>query len=209
MKAFRRSRLCLVLLLANISASCGHTDVVRSDGAAPVRPDDYYPLAVGNCWTYTTSFQGQAQPDLKVCIVKEENGYFFDNRPVPSQLRFDAVGLRDGKIRYLLKAPLEEGAKWLSVTDVQTVEHYDIEAVGKKVNVPAGVYKDCLVIRMEIRMTDNRSMINRMTFAPGVGIVEIRTSFKAGAKQLPQSIMQLKKYEAGPGSAIKPSRKGG
>jgi hypothetical protein len=186
-----------VLLI--VIAGCSHVETVDTKKAvAAAQLEEYYPLSVGNCWTYSTSFQNQAQPDLKVCIVKEEDGYFLDNRPAPSRLRFDATGLRDGQVRYLLRAPLEEGQKWMSVADVQTVEHYQIEAVGKKVKVPAGVYKDCVVVRMEVRISEANSMINRMTFAPGVGIVEIRASFKKGAESLPQSVMQLKKYEQAP-----------
>lgn len=186
----------IYLVLLMVVAGCAHVETVDTKKAvASARLEEYYPLSVGNCWTYATSFQKQAQPDLKVCIVKEEDGFFLDNRPVPSRLRFDAAGLRDGKVRYLLKAPLEEGQKWMSVADVRTVEHFQIEAVGKKVKVPAGVYKDCVVVRMEVRISESNSMINRMTFAPGIGIVEIRASLKKGAEHLPQSVMQLKKYE--------------
>jgi hypothetical protein len=186
-----------VLLI--VIAGCSHVETVDTNKAvAAAQLEEFYPLSVGNCWTYSTSFQNQAQPDLKVCIVKEEDGYFLDNRPAPSRLRFDATGLRDGQVRYLLKAPLEEGAEWMSVADVRTVERYRIDAVGKKIKVPAGVFKDCVVVRMDVRMTDQRSMVSRMTFAPGVGIVEIHISLKKGSELLPQSVMQLKKYEQAP-----------
>ena len=186
-------------VLLMVIAGCSHVEIADTKKAATAQLEEYYPLSVGNCWTYATSFQNQSQPDLKVCIVKEDKGFFLDNRPVPSRLRLDATGLRDGKVRYLLKAPLEEGQKWMSVADVRTVEHYQIEAVDRKVKVPAGVYKDCVVVRMEVRMSEENSMINRMTFAPGTGIVEIRASFKKGAEHLPQSLMQLKKYEPAAG----------
>jgi hypothetical protein len=185
---------CLVSLL--LVAGCSHVETAGSGKAsAAARLEEYYPLAVGNCWTYATSFQGQTQPDLKVCIVKEADGFFIDDQKVPSRLRFDAAGLRDGKVRYLLKVPLEEGNKWMSVADVRTVEHYQIEAVGKKIEVPAGVFSDCVMVRMEVRITEEQSMINRITFAPGVGILEIYVSLKKGAEQLPQSVMRLKKYQ--------------
>jgi hypothetical protein len=187
--------VCLILL--TVIAGCSHVDTADTGKAvAAAQLEEYYPLSVGNCWTYATWFQNQAQPDLKVCIVKEEGGFFQDDRPAPSRLRFDATGLRDGQVRYLLKAPLEEGAEWMSVADVRTVEHYRIETVGKKIEVPAGVFKDCVVVRMDVRMTDQRSMVSRMTFAPGVGIVEIHISLKKGSELLPQSVMRLKSYQA-------------
>jgi hypothetical protein len=60
--------VCLVFLA--VIAGCGHVETVDAKkAAASAQLDEYYPLSVGNCWTYTTSFQNQAQPDLKVCIV--------------------------------------------------------------------------------------------------------------------------------------------
>jgi hypothetical protein len=70
------------------------------------------------------------------------------------------------------------------VADVRTVEHYQIEAVGKKIEVPAGVFSDCVMVRMEVRITEEHSMINRITFAPGVGILEIYVSLKKGAERM-------------------------
>ncbi len=189
----------LVFLL--MITGCSHVETAGTRAAASARLEDYYPLAVGSCWIYATSFQGQTQPDLKVCIVGQENGFFVDDQKAPSRLRFDAAGLRDGQVRYLLKAPLEEGSEWMSVADVRTVEHYRVEAVGKRVEVPAGVFKNCVVVRMEVRMTEAQSMINRMTFAPGVGIVDVHVSLKKGAEQLPQSVMRLKEYQ--PAAAAK------
>jgi hypothetical protein len=155
----------------------------------------YMPLEVGNCWTYQTWFQDQPQPELEVCIVREEAGFFIDNRPKPSRLRFDAEGLRDGSVRYLLKAPLQAGQKWMSVADVRTVERYEVVSVGENVKVPAGNYDDCVVVRMEVRMTEEQWMFNRMTFAPDVGIVEIKASLKQGTKVIPQSHMALKVFK--------------
>jgi hypothetical protein len=157
--------------------------------------NSYYPLAVGNSWVYSTAFREQAQPDLSVSIVKSEKGYFFDNRPQPSRLKFDGVGLRDGTVRYLLKGPIEKGNKWMSVADIRTVEHYEIVDVAKTVKVPAGVFKDCVLVRMEVRINEKRSMENYMTFAPGVGIVKIQTKVKKGAEEMIQTSMELKKYE--------------
>jgi hypothetical protein len=185
----------LLVLVAIFTTGCAHVDPTETGQSR--RIEDYYPLAVGNCWSYTASFQGQQQPDLKVCIVKHEKDYFVDDRQNPSRLRFDAEGLRDGSVRYLLKAPLEAGQKWMSVVDVNKVEHYQIEAVDKQVKVPAGNFRDCVVVRMEEKMTSDRSIVIWTTFAPKTGIVEIKTAFHVGAKQVPQIHMRLKNYQPG------------
>ena len=188
-------------LVVGTNAGCAHVEASGTHAGPAHDLQEYYPLQVGNCWTYVTSFQGQPQADLKTCIVREERGYFIDDRPAPSRLKYDAEGLRDGGVRYLLKAPLQKGARWMSVADVRTVERYEILSVDEDVQVPAGHFHDCVVVRMEVRMDEKHVMHNLLTFAPGVGIVEIRANLKRGTKLIPQSRMRLKEFTpAGGGS---------
>lgn len=173
--------------------ACAH--VATNGSAAPAAEHslaEYLPLAVGNRWTYQTSFQGQPQADLVVEIVKRRGDVFIDNRPRPSHLTIDGQGIRDGNRRYLLKAPLATGTRWMSVADVRTVEHYRILEVGRKVTVPAGNFDDCVVVRMEVRLNEKRAVQNDMTFAPGVGIVRIATRLLDGSREIPQADMRLK-----------------
>lgn len=184
----------VAILAAGLGTGCAHVESGGSTRQAAHPLEDYYPLAVGNCWTYATSFHGQPQADLTICIQGREKGFFIDDRPAPSRLKFAPDGLRDGGVRYLLKTPLEPGTRWMSVADVRTVERYEILAVDEDVRVPAGHFRDCVVVRMEVRMDDQHVMRNLMTFAPGVGIVEIRADLKKGAELIPQSRMRLKKF---------------
>ncbi len=196
------SRLLLVLvsIVTGCWAGCAHlAGTGGRAGDSRVAPlDVFFPLAVGNSWTYQTFFQGQAQPDLVVTIVEHKDGFFIDDRPHPGRMMIDGEGIRDGNVRYLLKAPLRKGSKWMSVADVRTVEHYEIVAVDKDIRVPAGVFKGCLVVRMEVRMTEKLSMVNKMFFAPRVGIIEIMASLKDGARVIPQSKMELKSFKLAP-----------
>jgi hypothetical protein len=189
------STACAVLVCLLV-AGCAHSSRQRLDGPGGDRTlSRYMPLTIGNRWTYATSFQGQAQPDLTVEIVGQEGGFFLDNRPSPSRYRFDAEGLRDGTKRYMLKTPLAEGTEWMSVADLNTVEHYRIVDVDRRVQVPAGVFSGCVVVRMEVRMNEKQALRNEMTFAPDVGIIEVRTLLQDGSKFLPQSHLQLKVLE--------------
>ncbi len=86
---------------------------------------DYYPLAVGNRWTYQTSFLGEKRTQ-EVEVLKQVEGYFEDSQG--GQLTVDAFGVRDQK-RYLLRAPLEPGRTWTNVVSVSSVEHYKVMAV--------------------------------------------------------------------------------
>ena len=190
----------LAVMLIGISGiGCAHIGgrgAEKDDGeTARYKLEKYFPLAVGNSWTYQTSFQDQAQSDLVVTIIKEDKGFFIDDRPRPGRLHLDASGIRDGNIRYLLKSPLKKGSKWMSVADIRTVEHFEIAEVARKIQTPAGVFRDCVVVNMEVKIKENRSMVNRMTFAPEVGIVEIRAILIEGTKNITQSYMVLKAYK--------------
>lgn len=186
----------LVAILAGCFSGCVHLSGAAGASAdsSTVSLKSFMPLAVGNRWIYQTTFQGQPQPDLAVTIVKQHNGFFIDDRPHPGRMKIDGEGIRDGNVRYLLKTPLRKGNKWMSVADVRTVEHYEIVGVNQEVHVPAGAFKGCVVVRMEVRMTDKRSMINKMFFAPQVGIVEIEASLKDGARTIPQSKLMLRSF---------------
>ncbi|MBW1811055.1 MAG: hypothetical protein JRJ19_00140 [Deltaproteobacteria bacterium] len=199
----KNSWLYLAVMLIGISSSgCAHVGgqgTGKDDGeTARYKIEKYFPLAVGNSWTFQTSFQDQSQPDLTVKIIKKDKGFFVDDRPRPSRLHIDASGIRDGNIRYLLKAPLKKGSKWMSVADIRTVEHFEIAEVARKIKTPAGVFNDCVVVNMEVKIKENRSMVNRMTFAPDIGIVEIRALLYEGTKAITQSYMVLKTYKLAP-----------
>ena len=127
--------------------------------------------------------------------MRKEGGYFLDNRPKPSRFGIDGEGLRDGTKRYLLKTPLTEGTEWMSVADLNTVERYRIVDTRRKLRVPAGVFADCVVVQMEVRMEGNKALRNLVVYAPGVGIVDIRVLLRDGKKLLPQSHLQLKKFD--------------
>ncbi len=172
---------------------CAH-DPARPAGRNGAELERYLPLRVGNQWTYQTRFQGQPQPDLTIRLTAEKNGYVHDDRPQPSRYRYDAEGLRDGNERYLLKRPLEEGTAWMSVADLNTVERYRIVDVDRRVQVPAGVFEDCVVVRLQVVMPGERMMRNDMTFAPDVGIVEVRTVVLEGKREIPQSHLKLESY---------------
>lgn len=189
--------LAVIAALAMIvqAGACAHV-ATRAGAAAEAGHAlaEYLPLAVGNRWIYETYFQGQHQADLVVEIVKRQGDVYIDNRPHPSHLIVDGEGIRDGNRRYLLKAPLTAGTRWMSVADVRTVEHYRILTVGRRVSLPAGNFTDCLVVRMQVRLDDKRAMQNDMTFAPGVGIVRITTRLLDGSREIPQADMRLKDW---------------
>src|SRR5690349_9992151 len=87
------------------------------DGAAI-----YYPLAVGNRWTYQVKLLGEAS-EQTIQIQREDGGVFFDSQG--GQLSVDPFGITDHK-RYLLREPVETGREWTNVVSVSSTERYRI-----------------------------------------------------------------------------------
>ncbi|HEX8824700.1 MAG TPA: hypothetical protein VF794_32570 [Archangium sp.] len=166
-------------------------EVVRQES----RPSDslaaYYPLAVGNRWTYRVN--GREDKTVDVEVLKEEDGYFHDNQG--GQLTVDGFGVRDRK-RYLLRGPLSEGNAWTNVVSVSSTERYRILQAGVPCEAPAGAFAHCVRVEARNRVDANTTLVNTLTFAEGVGLVRIDVSAeKADGERLPQTWLELASYK--------------
>jgi hypothetical protein len=155
---------------------------------------DYYPLAVGNRWTYVVN--GRAEKLVEVRILKEEGGFFHDSQG--GQLAVDGFGIRDQK-RYLLRAPLETGRTWTNVVSVSSTERYQILRTGAPCESPAGVFKDCVQVEGRNRVDSDTTLVNTFTFAPGVGLVRIQVEAEQGGRRIPQTWLELASFQVKPG----------
>jgi hypothetical protein len=154
----------------------------------------YMPLAVGNSWIYERDHLG-ATGEERVEIVREENGFFLDNRGNGFQV--DAFGVRDAK-RYLLRHPIEAGNQWTTVVSVSSMERYRILDVGSTCDAPAGAFRDCVRVEAQNRIDGERTLINEMTFAPGVGIVRLSLFLDEKGRRVPQGGLALKSFTVKP-----------
>jgi hypothetical protein len=168
--------------------------------AAPRAPStdnvaQFYPLAVGNRWTYRLN--GIANKQVTVEILGQEEGYFVDNQK--GQLAVDAYGLRDAK-RYLLRGPLEVGHSWTNVVSVSSTERYRIIGVGVTCQAPAGTFQGCVQVEGRNRMDANATLVNTMSFAPGVGIVRLDIAVESkDGQRTPQVLMELTGWQLSDG----------
>ncbi|HEY8209810.1 MAG TPA: hypothetical protein VIG99_20120 [Myxococcaceae bacterium] len=190
-------KVVLVTALAAVSAGCAMFGGKPGGNWKPLEPAEYYPLAVGNSWTYSANMLGD-HSESTVTIVKQDFGWFVDDHK--SRFKVDAYGLRDEK-RYLIRAPLEVGKAWTSVVSVQSVEHAKIVDTDESVTVLAGVFDHCLTVETSNRQDDTKTLIMRMTFAPHVGIVRIQTTLDAEGKLTPQTSVELTAYRVKPPAA--------
>jgi hypothetical protein len=154
---------------------------------------DYYPLAVGNRWTYAVN--GRPDKLVEVKILKEEGGFFLDSQG--GQLAADSFGIRDQK-RYLLRAPVETGRTWTNVVSVSSTERYQILRTTGPCEAPAGVFPECVQVEARNRVDADTTLVNTFTFAPGVGLVRIQVEAERGGRRIPQTWLELTSYQVKP-----------
>jgi hypothetical protein len=167
--------------------------------AATRAPDSarYFPLAVGNHWTYDATYLGE-RSTRRVEIVSFRDGSYVDRDG--RALRVDQEGIRD-QVRYLLHEPLTAGATWTSVVAPGSAEHYRVLSVHSPCEAPAGRFPDCVEVESRTLAdpkTPGRLLVNRVTFAAGVGIVRVRTALEEGSKSAPTAGLVLTAFEVAP-----------
>jgi hypothetical protein len=157
----------------------------------------YFPLAVGNTWTYGATYLGE-RSTRQVQMVAFRDGNYVDGDG--RTLRVDREGVRD-QVRYLLHEPLTVGATWTSVVAPGSAEHYKVLSVHAPCEAPAGKFPDCVEVESRTLAdpkTPGRLLVNRVTFAAGVGIVRVRTALEEGTKSAPTAELLLTAYQVAP-----------
>lgn len=184
-----RPAIVLATLLA--FTGCKTTTVADKPEGARVGAADFYPMIIGAKWTYEVNLLGEKRV-IDVSMLRQGADGFMEDS-TGAQLLADAYGVRDQK-RYLLRNPIEGGTKWTNVVSVSSVEHYEILAANQPCEAPAGKWEGCVVVESKNRVEEGKTLVNEMTFAPGVGIVRLETVLEAGGKRIPQSTLLLQKF---------------
>jgi hypothetical protein len=171
--------LTLALVSAALVACKGASPTpaaAAGPAAVPARknttdPAAYYPLAVGNSWTYqVTDASGKHEDTIQ--IVGRDGPWFIDDHR--GRLRVDSDGVRDAD-RYLLRAPIAASARWSAVENL-VVQRFEVTSTDVKVTTQDGAFSGCVVVRNEQPLPEKQGkFVTEWTFAPGVGPVQIRT----------------------------------
>jgi hypothetical protein len=165
-------RFLTAALLAALALACAHRAPPRVTGPAA----DYFPLAVGNAWTYldeSAGIRGGASPERTVRIVaRTADGYFQDSER--GELRADDGCVHD-RLRRLLCAPIAPGTTWSSVVSPTSTERFEIAGVGEEVATPAGKFGGCVRVRAHNRAGASTDYVIETTYAPNVGPVKLET----------------------------------
>ncbi len=183
-------RLLLLVLAVVAAAGCVTRLDARSPGGGP-GVAIYYPLAVGNRWTYRVALRGEG-PKQTVRIEREEGGVFSDSEG--GQLSVDALGITDRK-RYLLREPVEAGRGWTNVVSDSFTERYRILETGVPCEVPAGRFERCVRVESRNEMDAKTTLVSEITFAPRVGIVRIKVVTETDGQRTLQTELVLESFE--------------
>jgi len=159
------------------------------------RVSDYTRLLPGSVRTYAVKYPGQ-DGELTVRVEGEQDGWIVDDRG--GRFRVTSEGLRDPQ-RYLIKAPLEEGATWTAILSASAVEHYRVLQVGAPCEVRAGRFDDCLIIESRVRRDPRMQLRAEWTWIRDVGLGRVETTALIDGRSVPQTAQTLVHYDLHPG----------
>lgn len=180
----------LLLALTLLASACATTS--PTGAKAPGHASDYYPLAVGNTWTYRAADHQQT-----ITIVEQgKDGFFVDNLGGHFAPRGD--GVFDGQ-RFLLQEPLEVDHTWIAQVRGQPRESYRISAVDAVVTVPAGTFDGVVQVDTEQAVSDGKLLVT-WSYAKNVGMVKMEQRHQQGAGPPQQGVVvELLSFTRGAG----------
>lgn len=181
------------LLLCAALAGCVHSSPeVPVRPAGPPDPTTYFPLAIGNEWTWvdrSPQAGGGAPKQRTVRIVsRDAEGFFVDDSRGALKA---AHGCIQDRVRRILCMPFEVDRSWTSIVSETSTERYQIAATGLRVVVPAGTFDGCVMVRGRNRAGPDAEVILETTYAPGVGPVRIETFAVLADRKVPQVTAEL------------------
>lgn len=129
----------------------------------------YYPLLPGWGWAYDLERDGTTVLALYAVVERSREVAVVEHagERLEYDLTSDGIARHDGG-DYILKSPVRGGASWPIAAGTASIVE-----VAKKVTVPAGSFRDCVVVE-EARHAPER--VARTTYCRGVGpvVIEVR-----------------------------------
>lgn len=195
---------CAVLL------GCATPRAVLQPPPPQDRATAYYPLKVGNRWTYDEVSMGKVHNTWQSTVASQGSPTQFvmevapvtaqssaQRRPARHTLEVRPRGIFDG-VRYVLEDPVSQGKKWMSILDVKTAEKFEVVSTHASAAVPAGRFVDCALITNTIAEPGEVSQVTQVTFCRDVGMVEnLIRILKPGKKEIVVSHLRLLSFESG------------
>ncbi len=198
------------LLVAVLALSLKAVSWTPPPGAFSAIAADYYPLAVGNAWTYTIQASGSRASTVTWKITQQESirgqSVFHTwaepaDGDEPLDLCFDVQGVFEcGTDRYLIRNQLKMGQKWSARLQRPggkwAIDQFEVRSESRECIIGGHHFGQCV----RIQETDAANqVVSITTYAKSVGPVEFVYT-KLGARN-PDSIMTIKSWRVGSSKA--------
>jgi hypothetical protein len=183
----RKKKSMLKYAFAVAFMLCGWWMCRSAPGVAETKPENYFPLAVGNRWVYQSSEGTEAEPVLESWeVIRQEGNSFIVGVQKPfitggdleEQFALGSEGVQrrlpssttpESQFQLILKLPPAIGVTWQGADG-----RYTITAVGDNVTVPAGTFPNCVEVT---RFHKETKVTEISTYAPGVGMIQREETF--------------------------------
>ena len=155
------------------------------------RRADYMPLAVGNRWDYRIATSDGRRARRRLVVTGKVSALTYratdgDEASLWSKEDGWVSRQQNGELIYLLYLPPVTGAKWQNVMGAKRIRAWCRIDGRETVSVPAGVFKDCVVVVMEA--AGSRTEL-RYWFAPDVGWVKFSYGPRGGRPRLVRDLV--------------------
>jgi len=185
-----RALVCVAL------AGCGGGQAAVRPDSGPPGPDQLYPLAVGNAWSYDVD-AGEGDTVLAVARVVSVRGAAVEvlsggGEVLRYERRTDGI-YRPHKSGYLLKAPVRAGQTWQSANGVTA----EVSRIVDVLETPAGRFEGCVEVH-ESGLRGGQHV--ETTYCPGVGPTRVVSRMDVRGRSL-RVVAELRGYAVGPPAA--------
>ena len=185
----------LSALLLFAAAGSAHAQLPPRSRALQIRQAaNYFPLTVGNSWTYTMegrAASGSVTVDVTESVEAAGREYFRLEgfTPRPALVRLDDQGRLlefrpdSGNARLWYHFGAAEGTAWMSELPHPCLGAAELASRGARVEVPAGNFVDALVIRYGATNCADAG-IREEVFAPNIGLLRRTETTIAGPRTM-------------------------
>ncbi len=167
----------------SLAVGCGGAQSGRAGDAAPPTPQQLYPLAKGNVWSYSVDTGHERVLSISRVVSSAGNQYEVSNNRSPSvkyEVRAEGI-YQPAHEAWLLRGPIAVGREW----DAASGRTARIRDVDMSMNTQAGTFRRCVRVE-ETGGADGRKVVT--TYCPDVGPVAVHASLVTNVTQMKASV---------------------
>lgn len=158
-------------------------------GGCAAKATDYYPLTVGNTWTYEVVVEGGGVRRVTETIHRRQyEKYFFNDGEILLISSDRSLVNKNGTV--ILENIFRPGYQW-----IESDMRFEFTAIGKPVTVPAGVFDDTLEVTWTSMFPGHETITpqTRPTMQPGPNprVFIYRTTYARGVGKIKEELTTI------------------